>query len=98
MYKRVAIVTFPSQELERPPAAPAVLGGLCRHMGIDYTVFDINLQLAKKLTAEEFAEASDYWRTAHDRLLPQRVFEEFDITIDNIIAAGYDCVAISVFS
>ena len=98
MYKRVAIVTFPSQELERPPAAPAVLGGICRHMGIDYTVFDINLQLAKRLTAEEFAEASDYWRTAHDRPLPQRVFEEFDLTIDTIIASGYDCVAVSVFS
>lgn len=98
MYKRVAIVTFPSQELERPPAAPAVLGGICRHMGIDYSVFDINLQLAKKLNKEEFDEASDYWRTAHDRPLPQRVFEEFDITIDRIIADRYDFVAVSVFS
>ena len=64
MYKRVAIVTFPSQELERPPAAPAVLGGLCRHMGIDYTVFDINLQLAKKLTTELLAHCAQQATTS----------------------------------
>ena len=98
MFNKVALVTLPSQELERPPAAPAVLGGICRHMGIEYSVFDINLRLAQRLSAEDFAEASDYWRTAHDRRLPQRVFEEFDIVIDDIIAQGYDLVAVSVFS
>jgi radical SAM superfamily enzyme YgiQ (UPF0313 family) len=98
MYKRVAIVTFPSQELERPPAAPAVMGGICKSMNVEYDVFDLNLQLAKTLSEEDFQEASDYWRTAHDRLLPQAVFEQFDLTIDRIIESGYDLVAISVFS
>ena len=98
MLFRSALVTLPSQELERPPAAPAVLGGICRHMGINYDVFDLNLRLARKLDAEDFAEASDYWRTAHDRPLPQRVFEEFDEVIDHIILQGYDLVSVSVFS
>ena len=98
MYNKVAIVTLPSQELERPPAAPAVLGGICRHMGIDYDVYDLNLMLARKLDEEDFLEASDYWRTAHDRPLPQRVYEYFDEVIDTIIAKRYDFISVSVFS
>jgi hypothetical protein len=96
MFDRVAIVTFPSQELERPPAAPAVLGGICRDMGIDYTVIDLNLRLAKGLTTEEFQEASDYWRTAHDRPIPHAVWQIFHDAAQEL--QGHDLVAISVFS
>ena len=98
MYKRVAIVSLPSLELERPPAAPAVLGGICRAMNVDYDVFDINLLLAKKLDHEQMSDASDHWRTARDVALPQAVYELFDSVIDDIIAKKYDLVAVSVFS
>ena len=98
MFERIAIVTFPSQELERPPAAPAVLGGICRSMGRDYCVFDINLKLAQQLTQAEFSSASDYWRTANDHPLGANVQAIFDHVVQEIIDGAYDLVAISVFS
>jgi hypothetical protein len=98
MYKRVAIVTVPSMELERPPAAPAVLGGICRSMNVDYDIFDINLVLAKQLNEQDLKISTDHWRTARNVALPDSVYKIFDEVIDTIVGNQYDMIAVSVFS
>ena len=98
MFKKVALVILPSLELERPQAAPAVLGGICRDMKVDYDIFDINLQLAKNLSQDDFNTASDHWRTVRNAELPNNVYYEFENTIDKILKDNFDMIAVSVFS
>jgi hypothetical protein len=98
MYKKVAIVTLPSQELERPPAAPAVLAGICQAQAVDYDIFDINIKLAHELNANDLLVSTDYWRTARNIKLPAGVYSVFDSVINQIVNNGYDMVAVSVFS
>lgn len=98
MFKNVAIVTVPSLELERPPAAPAVLGGICKSLGVDYEIYDINLHLAKVLSEQEFRASNNYWRTDPNAILDDVVIREFNNVIDEILSNNHDLIALSVFT
>jgi radical SAM superfamily enzyme YgiQ (UPF0313 family) len=98
MYKRVAIITFPSQELERPPAAVAALGGVCIQQGVEYDVFDLNLASFNTLSKEDYAQCELHWRVDSTVQLPQSMLDLMDSTIEKIITGNFDLIAISVFS
>lgn len=99
--KRLAFVTLPSTELERPPAAAAALSACARAVGWHCEIFDFNLWLNANVSNEVWIELEEYWRckrlalsdTTEQEL--QRVTDEF---LQQIKQYKPDMVGVSVFS
>lgn len=100
MLKKIAIVTCPSMELERPPAAVGILVAICRHMDKEVKVFDFNLKLYNDLSAEEFQQTERYWRlrTPLDSALHQKIKNKFVEYAQEVANYSPDLLAISVFT
>lgn len=103
MFKSVALVSLPKQDLIRPPAALPVLAAICEDAKVDYTINDFNLWLSKNTTADIWQQIDDEWilsvpfdnhTTAH--------YQEFSLQlnkfVDHLIKSNPDLVAISMFS
>lgn len=99
--KRYAFINIPSQELERPPAAAALLSSVIRSIGWDCKVFDFNLFLNNTVSKKVWGELEEYWRCKREKLTNDAQtqltisFEKFRQKIDD-----YDpqWLGISVFS
>lgn len=98
MYKKVAFIICPSQELERPPAAAAALSGILEHNRVDYVMFDLNLDLYNKLNTEDWFACERRWRIDADTILPKSFYTWMDSVVENIFCNNFDLIAISVFS
>lgn len=98
MFKNIALLTFPSQEIERPPAAIAALGGICQSLGIAYKVFDLNLMSANLLDQEDYRLCEEHWRTDQTIALPNSWFRLMNSVILEIQLGSFDLIAVSVFS
>ena len=103
MYKKVALVASAILTLERPPAAIAILAGVCENNAIDYKFFDINLYLfyhfgrdrweqigSSAIELEEICQA--------DPELKIQIDQALDRITDEILEYAPDLVAISSFS
>ena len=60
--KKFAFINIPSQELERPPAAAALLSSVVRSAGWDCKVFDFNFFLNKNVTTQTWNILESFWR------------------------------------
>ena len=100
MFKRVALITCPSMELERPPAAIGILASIACSMQCDTTVFDLNLKFYNDLDAESWNKLEKFWRLRQpiDQELQERVDTLFDRYIEEISTWNPDLLAISVFT
>jgi len=100
MFKRVALISLPSMELERPPAAIGILAGLSKSMGCETTVFDFNLRFYNDLDADDWNLAEKFWRlrVPVDEDLQSRIDNLWSTYIDEINQWAPDLMAISVFT
>lgn len=100
MYKRIAFVTCPSMELERPPAAIGILSAISKSMGRDIAVFDLNLRFYNDLGSEDWNKLEKFWRLRQpiDQQLQQQVDNLFKKYIAEIDEWQPDLMAISVFT
>jgi len=87
-------------ELERPPAAVAILVAIARQQGCDVKVFDLNLSFYNDLDAEEWNAAEKYWRLRQDPSpdMLARIDRLFDQYIKSIQEWSADMLALSVFT
>lgn len=98
MYKNVAFVVCPSQELERPPAAAAALAGVMDKNHISYKIYDLNLSIYHALPADDWITCENRWRIDKNILLPESFHQWFEQTISTIVDANHDLIALSVFT
>lgn len=98
MYKNVAFIVCPSQELERPPAAAAALAGVMVANNIGYKIYDLNLDIYKSLNHNDWILCERKWRIDKDIKLPDSFEEWFDQVIENIVNNNHDLIAVSVFT
>lgn len=66
--KKFAFINLPSQELERPPAAAALLGSIIKSMGWDCRIFDFNLFLNSNVYTDAWIELEEFWRGRIDKV------------------------------
>lgn len=98
---KFAFVTLPSTELERPPAAAAVISACVRKAGWDCKIFDFNLYLNKAVDTATWTTLESYWRCksleldADTKNILDKVLESF---IDLIKQYNPDMLGVSIFS
>ena len=99
--KKFAFINIPSQELERPPAAAALLSSIIRSIGWDCKVLDFNLFLNNAVSEDAWTELEEFWRckkediTADTRKELNNAFDSFLIELKQY---DPDWIGISVFS
>ena len=98
MYKNVAFITCPSQELERPPAAAAALAGIMKRNHVSYKIYDLNLQIHLDLPEADWLQCERKWRVDVDLTLPDSFEFWIEDTVQKIVDANHDLIALSVFS
>jgi hypothetical protein len=103
MYKKVALVASAILTLERPPAAIAILAGVCEKNAVDYKFFDINLYLFYHFGRDRweqigssFIELEEICQT--DPELKIQIDQALDYITNEILEYTPDLVAISSFS
>lgn len=100
MFDRVALISLPSMELERPPAAIGILAGISSSMGCTTAVFDFNLRFYNDLDAHDWSQAEKFWRLRQPMSseLQQKVEQLWQQYIKEIQQWQPDLMAISVFT
>jgi len=98
MYNNVAFIVCPSQELERPPAAAAALAGVLRKNQVDYKIYDYNLELYHALDHADWSICERKWRIDAKAELPESFNCWLDQTVNQLVNAGHDLIALSVFT
>jgi hypothetical protein len=103
MAHNVALIILPVQEVERPPAGPAILKSIALQQGHQCRVFDFNLWLYERVNAETFWRYDMFFKT--DALTEQDVQTEKEISAlfekflrDLILPENFDIIGASVFS
>jgi hypothetical protein len=98
MYKNVAFIVCPSQELERPPAAAAALAGVMKQNSVNYKIYDFNLALYHALNQHDWLLCERKWRVDQDQMLPESFGIWLSQQINRIVDAKHDLICLSVFS
>jgi hypothetical protein len=98
MYKNVAFITCPSQELERPPAAAAALAGVLQQNQVVYKIYDLNLSIYHALNNDDWLQCERKWRVDINLKLPNTFYHWLDQTVKDIITNHHDLICLSVFS
>ena len=99
--KHFAFINTPSVELERPPAAAAVISACAKSVGWTCDQFDFNLHLNHVVDPATWQELEQYWRCKKLALTPETtaklnlVLSDF---IDSVVATKPDMIGITVFS
>lgn len=98
MFKNVAFVVCPSQELERPPAAAAALSGVMKARQVPHEIYDFNLELYNTLPHADWMQCERRWRIDAKAVLPASFETWLDAQVQQLLARQHDLVAISVFT
>jgi hypothetical protein len=98
VFKNVAFVVCPSQELERPPAAAAALAGVMEANSVDYKIYDLNLDLYKALDNDQWIICERRWRIDPKIDLPDQFDQWLQTKIQAILGSRHDLIAVSVFT
>jgi len=103
VFKKVALITLPKQDLLRPPAAVPILATACEEMGVDYEFFDFNLWLYKNIDFDLWQQLDNNWpRINSNQDRDHEYFQVFlkktENFVDKIINSGSDLICISVFT
>lgn len=99
--KKLAFITLPSTELERPPAAAAALSACAKQVGWDFVTFDFNLFLNVNVSNAVWSELEEYWRCKRLALEPSTEQELNRVTalfFEKIKKYQPDVIGVSVFS
>ena len=99
--KKFAFINIPSQELERPPAAAALLSSIIRSIGWDCKIFDFNLYLNSKVDSAAWSELEEYWRCKID-VITEQTRQQLQSSLSGFLLElkeyDPDWIGISVFS
>lgn len=98
---KFAFINIPSQELERPPAAAALLQSVIKSIGWDCKVFDFNIFLNNEVDNETWSELESYWRCKIESistLATKKLHTIFEKFTKQLQAYDPDWIGISVFS
>jgi hypothetical protein len=99
--KRFAFINTPSVELERPPAAAAVIAACVKSQGWLCDQFDFNLYLNHAVDQDTWRELEEFWRckrlelTAPTQEKLDQVLESF---INDVLSDDPDMIGVTVFS
>ena len=99
--KHFAFINTPSVELERPPAAAAVISACAKSVGWTCDQFDFNLYLNHAVDSATWQELEQYWRCKRLELTDatqQRLDEVLSDFVDSVVATNPDMVGVTVFS
>ncbi len=99
--KKFAFINIPSQELERPPAAAALLSSIIRSIGWDCKIFDFNLFLNSKVDETAWIELEQYWRCKIETISEgtrSQLIKTLELFLADIKQYDPDWMGISVFS
>jgi hypothetical protein len=99
--KKFVFINTPSVELERPPAAAAVIASCVKSVGWECEQFDFNLYLNQMVDANTWKELEEYWRCKKlelsevTRQILDRTLDQF---IQNVVDTSPDMVGVTIFS
>jgi hypothetical protein len=99
--KHFAFINTPSVELERPPAAAAVISACAKSAGWTCDQFDFNLYLNHAVDSATWQELEQYWRCKRlelSHLTRQKLDQALDDFINDVVATSPDMVGVTVFS
>lgn len=103
MAHNIALIILPVQEVERPPAGPAILKSIAVSHGHQCRVYDLNLWLYRRLDSETFWRFDMWFKT--DAIVEQtdstrdEIAGLFQTFIGELLEDGhYDIIGASVFS
>ena len=98
--KHFAFINTPSVELERPPAAAAVISACAKSVGWTCDQFDFNLYLNHAVDLDTWQELEQYWRCKRLELTAvtkQKLTQVLDDFVDNIVSTNPDMVGGDVY-
>ena len=99
--KHFAFINTPSVELERPPAAAAVISACAKAAGWTCDQFDFNLYLNHAVEPVVWQELEEYWRCKRLELsavTQAKLDEVLNDFIDSVVITKPDMIGITVFS
>jgi radical SAM superfamily enzyme YgiQ (UPF0313 family) len=99
--KHFAFINIPSVELERPPAAAAVISACAKSVGWSCDQFDFNLYLNHAVDSDTWQELEQYWRCKRLELTPatkQKLDQVLGDFLDTVVSTNPDMVGVTVFS
>lgn len=103
MYKNVALLSLPKQDLVRAPGALAILASACEEFFIDYKVYDFNLWLNRNVSVDIWNSINDNWESVSPfaqstQSWYQEFIKQLKIYVDQLEKHNHDLISISVFS
>ena len=103
MYKKIALISLPKQDLLRPPAAIPILASACEEQQLDYDFYDLNLWLFKSMDRDLWQQLDNNWARINsnqdrDHAYFQSFLNQLEMFVDTIEKSGADMISISVFT
>lgn len=99
--KRLAFISLPSTELERPPAAAAALSACAKKVNWNCENFDFNLFLNLNVNNDVWVKLEQYWRCKAlelDNDTESELLRVIDLFFKQIKDYDPDMIGVSVFS
>jgi hypothetical protein len=94
----VLLVNLPRQDAERAPAVIAGLAGICKSVGIDYEVADLNLQTIQASTLAQWREFQNYVGYFSNECDPKLIQGFKDLVTSQLPKQQFGIVAVSLFT
>jgi len=101
MYKRISLVASAMLSTERPPAALAVLAGICEANNIEYTTFDLNIFIIDYFGFDRWDEIAVLTSGSEIKATGQQLEEINQAAMaaaNKIIESNPDLIALTSFS
>lgn len=94
----VLLVNIPRQEAERAPAVIAGLAGICKSVGVDYEVADLNLETIQAASADQWREFQNYVGYFSNECDPKLIQGFKDLVAVKLPKQQFDIIAVSLFT
>jgi len=99
--KKICLISSAQIQYSRPPAGLAFMAGVCERNNVEYSVIDLNINFLHHAGKEVWNQCFLHTTNNLSKLpakLNEIVNEFLDQTIDQIVATGADCVAITTLT
>jgi anaerobic magnesium-protoporphyrin IX monomethyl ester cyclase len=102
-YERVFVMSSLPLPVNKVPASLGFVAGVCEYVNVEYTVFDTNLFVHKRLTNDEWQQVYQYCAT-NRHFTDEFLYSELCSKLNGILYEavtqfdGFDLIAMTVFS
>jgi radical SAM superfamily enzyme YgiQ (UPF0313 family) len=102
-YERVFVMSSLPLPVNKTPASLGFVAGVCDHINVDYTVFDTNMFVYKRMTEDEWQHVYHYCaanRHLTDEFLNSELCSKLNGILYEVVTQfeGFELIAMTVFS